>query len=172
MLHHRANRHDNVSTIKVHNGDDCSLLFLGLGRKMVAKRIFHSYQLSGFTCFAFLSKLNRRLGDFHFCAIFSLLAPFRASIKKHFIFLKDKTRDFPLQEKWKNGSRETFSVVFIDFSSDSLSFFSGLAQSICLISVSLLCRCSLPKNFTFFPNAYLCIRFSRAQLFSSRLPKE
>lgn len=154
MLHHRANRHDNVSTIKVHNGDDCSLLFLvaihlGLGRKMVAKRIFHSYQLSGFTCFAFLSKLNRRLGDFHFCAIFSLLAPFRASIKKHFIFLKDKTRDFPLQEKWKNGSRETFSVVFIDFSSDSLSFFSGLAQSICLISASLLCRCSLPKKFYF-----------------------
>lgn len=133
---------------------------------MVAKRIFHSYQLSGFTCFAFFFFCLNSI-DVWGIFIFVQYFPSRSSIKKHFIFLKDKTRDLPLQEKWKNGSRETFSVVFIDFSSDSLSFFSCLAQSICLISASLLCWCSLPKkNLLSFPmHIYVFASQGRSFLF-------
>lgn len=132
VLHHS-------DTIKVHNGDDCSLFHSkpsrsawrvknGCGRRATENHfpvsLFQSHQLSGFA--SLLSKLNRRLGISFLCNIF-----LRRVSESTLFSLKIK-REISRRKKWKNGSRETFSVVFIDFFLLSLSSF--FLPFLCVVS--------------------------------------
>lgn len=80
---------------------------------------------------------------------------FLRRVSKSTLFSLKIKREISGRKKWKNGSRETFSVVFIDFFPPFSVIFLPfsvcrvVAQSICLISASLVpcVRCQNRKTF-------------------------
>lgn len=152
----------NVKHESLHNGDDDStFLFFsfhsrvrnGWEEKRKISRIPRRINCQVFFGFI-LSKFNRRLGDFHFCAIFFLSIYFSCCcIKKHFIFLKNR---FPFAEekKWKIWISREFCVFFIDFLLwDSQKLFSVSMHNRCLISSPLL----LSREISFFSVNFVCL---------------